>query len=106
VERVFWVLQSRFAIVCGPVRYWDEETLAYIMKACIIMHNMIIEDEGAMNLGFDHEYEVNSFISVSHSEIPELHDFLQTHNRIRDRTTSSQLQEDLIEHLWEQYDNE
>jgi hypothetical protein len=43
---------------------------------------------------------------VSHGEIPELHDFFQTHNRIRDRATSSQLQEDLIEHLWEQYDNE
>jgi hypothetical protein len=50
------------------------------MKACIIMHNMIIEDEGAMNLGFDHEHEVNSFISVSHGETLELHDFLQTHN--------------------------
>ena len=25
---------------------------------------------------------------------------------IRDRATSSQLQEDLVEHLWEQYDNE
>jgi hypothetical protein len=106
VERAFGVLQSRFAIVRGPVRYWDEETLAYIMKACIIMHNMIIEDEGAMNLGFDHEHEVNSFISVSHGEIPELHDFLQTHNRIRDRATNFQLQEDLIEHLWEQYGNE
>jgi len=56
------------------------------------MHNMIIEDEGAMNLGFDHEREVNSFISVSYGEIPELHDFLQTHNRIRDKATSSQLQ--------------
>ena len=67
---------------------------------------MIIEDEGAMNLGYDHEHEVNSFILVSHGEIPELHDFLQTHNRIRDRATSSQLQEDLIEHLWEQYGNE
>jgi hypothetical protein len=66
---------------------------------------MIIEDEGAMNLGFDHEREVNSFISVSHGEIPELHDFLQTHNRIRDRATSSQLQEDLIKHLWKQYGN-
>jgi hypothetical protein len=99
VERAFGVLQSHLAIVRGSVRYWDEETLAYIMKACIIMHNMIIEDEGAMNLGFDHEHEVNSFISVSHGEIPELHDFLQTHNRIRDRATSSQLQEDLIEHL-------
>ncbi|XP_052311109.1 uncharacterized protein LOC112327996 [Populus trichocarpa] len=106
VERAFGVFQSRFAIVCGPVRYWNEETLAYIMKACIIIHNMIIEGEGAMNFGFDHEHEVNFFISVSHGEIPELHDFLQTHNRIRDRATSSQLQEDLIEHLWEQYGNE
>jgi hypothetical protein len=67
---------------------------------------MIIEDEGAMNLGFDYEREVSSFISVSHGKIPKLHDFLQTHNRIRDRTTSSQIQEDLIEHLWEQYGNE
>jgi hypothetical protein len=103
VERAFRVLQSRFAIVCGPVRYWDEEMLANIMKACTIMHNMIIVDEGAMNLRFDHEREVNSFISVSHGEITELQDFLQTHNQIRDRATSSQLQEDLIENLWEQY---
>jgi len=91
VEQAFGVLQSRFAIVRGHVRYWDEETLAYIMKACIIMHNMIIEDEGAMNLGFDYEHKVNSFILVSHGEIPKLHDFLQTHNRIRDRATSSRL---------------
>ncbi|XP_061944627.1 uncharacterized protein LOC133668691 [Populus nigra] len=31
VERAFGVLQSCFVIVRGPVRYWDEETLAYIM---------------------------------------------------------------------------
>jgi hypothetical protein len=43
---------------------------------------------------------------MSHGEIPELHDFLQNHNRIRDKATSSQLQEDLIGHLWEQYGNE
>jgi hypothetical protein len=99
VEWAFGMLQSRFAIVRGPVQYWNKKTLANIMKACIIMHNMIIEDEGVMNLGFDHECEVNSFISLSHGEIPELHDLLQTHNRIRDRGTSSQLQKDLIEHL-------
>jgi len=80
LERAFGVLQSCFAIMRGPVRYWDEEMLAYIMKACIIMHNMIIKDEGAMNSGFDHKHEVNFFISVSHGEIPKLHDFLQTHN--------------------------
>jgi len=106
VKRAFGVLQSLFAIVRGPVQYWDEETLANIMKACIIIHNMIIEIEGAMNFRFDHEREVNSFISVSHGEIPELHDFFQTHNRIRDRANSSQLQKDLVEYLWEQYGNE
>jgi hypothetical protein len=91
VEWAFGVLQSRFAILRGPVQYWDEETLANIMKACIIMHNMIIEDEGVMNLGFDHKREVNSLISMSHGEILELHDFLQTHNRIRDKAISFQL---------------
>ena len=34
VEQAFRVLQARFAIVRGPARFWDEETLAYIMKAC------------------------------------------------------------------------
>jgi Holliday junction resolvase len=69
------------------------------------MHNMIIDDKGAMNLVFNCKCKVNSYISVSHSQIPKLNDFLQTHNRIRDITTRSQLQEDLIEHLWEQYIN-
>jgi hypothetical protein len=45
VERAFGVLQSRFAIVRGPARFWDQETLGDIMKACIIMHNMIVEDK-------------------------------------------------------------
>ncbi|XP_020243682.1 uncharacterized protein LOC109821936 [Asparagus officinalis] len=45
VERAFDVLQSRFAIIKGPARFWDKRTLHDIMTACIIMHNMIVEDE-------------------------------------------------------------
>ncbi|KAK9225948.1 hypothetical protein WN943_010993 [Citrus x changshan-huyou] len=45
VERAFRVLQARFAIVRGPARFWDRDTLHDIMKACVIMHNMIVEDE-------------------------------------------------------------
>jgi hypothetical protein len=41
VERAFGVLQSRFAIVRGPARLWDEDTHHDITMACIIMHNMI-----------------------------------------------------------------
>ncbi|RWR72971.1 putative nuclease HARBI1 [Cinnamomum micranthum f. kanehirae] len=42
VERAFAVLQARFSIVRGPARFWDRQTLQHIMKACIIMHNLII----------------------------------------------------------------
>ena len=72
----FGVLQSRFVIVCGSMQYWDEETLANIMKAWIIMHHMIIEDGGVMKLGFDHERKINSFILVSHGDTSYLYNFL------------------------------
>ena len=45
VERALWVLQARFAIVRGPARFWHHKDLSFIMKAFIILHNMIIEDE-------------------------------------------------------------
>ncbi|XP_062011645.1 uncharacterized protein LOC133728261 [Rosa rugosa] len=45
VERCFGILQSRFSIVRGAARGWDKEDLRYIMLTCIILHNMIIEDE-------------------------------------------------------------
>jgi hypothetical protein len=45
VERAFGILQAQFAIVRGPARFWDQVCLWYIMNACIIMHNMIIEDD-------------------------------------------------------------
>ncbi|XP_024008043.1 uncharacterized protein LOC112084025 [Eutrema salsugineum] len=45
VERAFGVLQARFAIVKNPAFFWDKEKLGKIMRACIILHNMIVEDE-------------------------------------------------------------
>ena len=45
VERAFGVLQARFAIVRNPVKTLDREKIGKIMRACIILHNMIVEDE-------------------------------------------------------------
>ena len=45
VERAFGVLQARFAIVHGPAHFFHLETLKDIRMACIILHNMIVEDE-------------------------------------------------------------
>ncbi|XP_010445003.1 PREDICTED: uncharacterized protein LOC104727611 [Camelina sativa] len=45
VERVFGVLQARFAIVENPALFWYKGKIGKIMRACIILHNMIVEDE-------------------------------------------------------------
>jgi hypothetical protein len=45
VERAFGVLQSRWAIVWHPARQWDIQRMWEIMNACVIMHNMIVEEE-------------------------------------------------------------
>ncbi|XP_017245657.1 uncharacterized protein LOC108217333 [Daucus carota subsp. sativus] len=54
VERAFGVLQSRFAMIRGPSRFWDVGTMKYIMTACIILRNMIIEDERDLHAEEEH----------------------------------------------------
>jgi hypothetical protein len=44
----------------GPTRFWDQECLWYIMNACVIMHNMIIEDDRGKNEDHTH-YELMGF---------------------------------------------
>ena len=45
MERAFRVLQAHFAIVRGPTRNMDKAKLGMIMKAYIILQNMIVKDE-------------------------------------------------------------
>ncbi|KAI3673445.1 hypothetical protein L6452_39564 [Arctium lappa] len=52
VERAFGVLQARWSIVKGPSRMWYKEHMKIIMEACIILHNMIVEDESDIVLNW------------------------------------------------------
>ena len=45
VQYAFGILQSRFHIVQRPARLWKWDDVVNIMQACIILHNMIVEDE-------------------------------------------------------------
>ena len=63
IERVFGVLQSRFNIVDRPARKWKMVDVGQIMQTCIILHNMIIEDQrqpGAMS------FDLNSTPGLSY----------------------------------------
>ncbi|XP_062200545.1 uncharacterized protein LOC133903254 [Phragmites australis] len=100
VERAFGVLQSRFAIVRRPARVWDQSTLQNIMTACVIMHNMIIEDENgdaSTEQVFDYMGETTTVHRYPDQGI--LH-YVEATQAIRNRAMHHQLREDLVEHLW------
>ena len=73
------------------------------MKACIILHNMIIEDERDEAKAVDFDYEQIDEISctpISREWTNEFLEFIQVHQHIMDKEVHSQLQKNLIDHLW------
>ncbi|XP_020270558.1 uncharacterized protein LOC109845698 [Asparagus officinalis] len=119
VERAFGVLQARFAIVRQPARMWDLDVLGKIMRACIILHNMIVEDERDTysrnweNIDFEPSNNASSSASfnVQTDVLPEFQVHVQhrseadnqTRAELRDKTQHIQLKKDLIEHIWQKF---
>ncbi|KAL1209355.1 Protein ALP1-like [Cardamine amara subsp. amara] len=111
VERAFGVLQARFAIVKNPALLWDKLKIGKIMRACIILHNMIVEDERDGYTQFD----VSEFAQVQanrtsqvdftySTDMPSnLGNMMGIRNRLRDRTMHQQLKTDLVEHIWNKF---
>ncbi|TVU45067.1 hypothetical protein EJB05_04538, partial [Eragrostis curvula] len=105
VERAFGVLQSRFAMVRGPARLWSKEQLWYIMQACVLLHNMIIEDEREEEQDFNYHQESNGIPVLKPEDYQRrdpfvLENFLKIHQEIEDKSSHEQLRDDLVEHLW------
>ncbi|WVZ79761.1 hypothetical protein U9M48_027302 [Paspalum notatum var. saurae] len=119
VEWAFGVLQARFAILRGAGRFWDEETLADIMYACIILHNMIVEDErDSYKVQWYNEnepYNVREedarydqgasepLEGFSHGPIQEFSRVLEANDAIHDRGKHHQLKADLVERIWQKF---
>ena len=80
--------------------------LQKIMKVCIILNNMNVENERDENEAVDFDYEQidevnNPPIQVSREHANGFMVFIQSHQRIRDQEIHYQLQSDLINHLWQ-----
>ncbi|XP_073033135.1 uncharacterized protein [Primulina eburnea] len=107
VERAFGVLQSRFAIVANPARSCRKNNLHDIMTACIIMHNMIIEDERDLSAPIEdaREAPLADVEMVVNDESTRFKEFLSRYKKIKNRDAHYELRNALIEHLWEEYNN-
>ncbi|KAK1647212.1 hypothetical protein QYE76_065017 [Lolium multiflorum] len=101
VERAFGVLQAQFAIVRYPALSWSHDQMWEVMQACVIMHNMIIEDDRKNHVrSHVGPYECQGPLAEVDHELPDFADFLAMHAEIRDSNVHEQLQADLVEHLW------
>ncbi|XP_073363501.1 uncharacterized protein [Aegilops tauschii subsp. strangulata] len=106
VKRAFGMLQSRWGIVRNPALSWDERKLWEVMTACVIMHNMIVEDErdeSIFDQGFDYQGEN---IEPLHQDPATFEQFVQFHREMRDWHSHLNLQNDLVEHVWDHIGNQ
>ena len=95
VERAFGVLQGRFAIISNPCRQWSMETISDIMFVCVILHNMIIDDEKALELE-----DLNLRGPAVLSRGLTFEDLMMGTRKIENEDTHYSLRGDLIQHLW------
>uniref|UniRef100_A0A0D3C0K3 DDE Tnp4 domain-containing protein n=1 Tax=Brassica oleracea var. oleracea TaxID=109376 RepID=A0A0D3C0K3_BRAOL len=102
VERAFGVLQARFAIVRNPSNLWDKIKKANIMRACIILHNMIVEDERDSHT----QYSILEFqegededLTFGVKKTTKHGNTIARRQEVRDQQIHHQLKEELIENI-------
>ena len=71
------------------------------MTACVILHNMIVEDERDLDLEYNY-HNVGSCVKPT-EDADEINAFLETYRKIENHDLHNQLQHDLIEHRWRLY---
>ncbi|XP_033139845.1 putative nuclease HARBI1 isoform X1 [Brassica rapa] len=100
VERAFGVLQSRFAVVKNPSNLWDKSKIGNIMRACLILHNMIVEDERDSDTIEEFEEEDQTFVV---KKTKKHGNTIGRRKEVRDPNIHLQLKEDLIENIWQKF---
>ena len=99
VERYFGVLQTRWSMIANPCRLWSTSDMSDVMYACIIMHNMIIEDKADEDLP---ELDVPSSSQSTLRRGFTFNDLQIGTQNLQESETYYSLRDDLVQHLWTQ----
>ncbi|KAG5054052.1 hypothetical protein JHK85_006562 [Glycine max] len=92
-----------FAIIHGLTRFWNASKMKNMIYACIILHNMIVEDEHdtyQINIDYNSVGNNMSIFKVSLGVHPSIRStYLQRIADIHDKQKDCQLQAYLVKHI-------
>ncbi|XP_071712528.1 uncharacterized protein [Rutidosis leptorrhynchoides] len=99
LERAFGVLQGRWAILKHPARPFSINKIRRIMYTCVILHNMITEDNARNICDLEEDYLRNreNMSRRTWTERVELQDRMS--RELRDRRAHHVIRINLIEHI-------
>lgn len=102
VERAFGVLQARFAMLKNPCRLWDRQTIITFWTACIILHNMIIEDERENGLEciFARQQFVRADVQERMRDPFTFEKLVESSKVATNEASYFLLRDDIVEELW------
>nr|XP_043611687.1 protein ALP1-like [Erigeron canadensis] len=99
VERPFRVLQGRWQIIEQYARPYNTNKIKRIMLCCVILHNMIFEDNGRAITEFEEELIANTTLPTR-TWTARCSTQLRMYGELRDGMAHHQLRNALIEHVW------
>ena len=98
------MLQARWRILALPCKFWSVVAMDHVIIACIILHNMIIEDEwdtkDTNEYIFDNIQDGFLVDNVNHDNVHTFLDFKAIRMNYMNEGEHYQLRNDFIEHLW------
>jgi hypothetical protein len=100
VERAFGVLQARWGMIRAPARSATLPVLGDIMLACIILHNMIVEDEGSEVTNWSREEHEPDPPSYNNGAPAQFEAQMERFRSLRSQEAHQALRTDLVDHLW------
>ncbi|XP_068302726.1 uncharacterized protein [Pyrus communis] len=115
VKRAFGILQAQWKIIKETAKGLSQENLNSIMMLCIILHNMIVEDDWDRYIDgeFDDDQEDPNKLRKARAKIHDgpnlplsarpgnisLNEYMRCHRMTRSCATNKYLQQDLVAHL-------
>ncbi|XP_023749420.1 uncharacterized protein LOC111897704 [Lactuca sativa] len=97
VERAFGVLKQKWHIIKHLARSWDKAKLTKVLTACVILHNMIIEEEGEAICMYNPKDIINPLAVIQVGSPTYFTRLLE----IQNSETHHNLRYDLTGHIWQ-----